>query len=185
MVRREAASAGGHVVLVGLMGAGKTTVGRQLAHALDLPFLDSDELIAARLGTTAAAIAERQGLDELHRIEVGLLLDGLASPEPSVIAAAASVIDDPRGRWALAAPSVRVVWLRAATDVLAQRTRGSAHRPLGTVDPERWLTAQDERRRRWFGAVADLTLDTVERPSRDLVAEVRAWLEQPAPPRTT
>ena len=100
-----------HVVLVGPMGVGKSSVGRGVAEALGRPLRDSDDDLAAERGIRGRELAATEGVDALHAWEAEHLLRSLASAEPSVIAAAASVVDDPRAAAALAEPFV--VWLRA------------------------------------------------------------------------
>jgi shikimate kinase len=165
----------GHLVLLGLMGVGKSTVGRVLARRLACRFLDSDEAIADRLGTTASGIADRSGLAALHRLEADVLHDALRSSPPAVIAAAASVVDDRRARSELTAPDVTVVWLRGGPAVLARRAAGGAHRPLG-ADPLALLAQQHERRSARFGQVADLTIDTDDRSPPAVADAVMRWL---------
>src|ERR671911_539129 len=100
-----------HVVLVGGMAVGKTTVGWRVAVSLRRPLRDSDIDLEAARGTSGRELAERDGTAALHRWEADHLLRALASPEPQVVAAAASVVDDDRCLHALAAPFV--AWLRA------------------------------------------------------------------------
>ncbi|MEV0378672.1 shikimate kinase [Nonomuraea sp. NPDC050643] len=137
-------------MVIGLMGSGKTTAGRLIGEALDLPFSDSDPFLVARYGGTAAQIAGRVGADELHRYEAEHVLHELAG-EPKVIAAAASTIEDPKVREALR--DAFVVWVDAADEVLAQRMRSSDHRP--DFDP----AAMRARREPYFREVADLVCD--------------------------
>src|SRR5689334_14413518 len=67
-----------HVVLMGLMGSGKSTVGRPLAARLDRPFVDNDDRLAARTGQTAREVAAAEGADALHAREAAVLVDALA-----------------------------------------------------------------------------------------------------------
>jgi shikimate kinase len=154
-----------HVVLVGPMGVGKTTVGAGLAARLGRRLRDSDADLQASRHIRGRELAARDGVDALHRWEARHLLDALAAPEPAVIAAAASVVDDPHCRRALAAPFV--VWLRAPARALAARMSPSDHRrplaaPGTTGDAGRALAALEgleaERAPR-FAAVADLAVD--------------------------
>lgn len=168
-----------HVVLVGLMGSGKTTVGAALAGALGRPHRDSDADLGRMTGRTAREIAGEDGIDRLHELELGVLLDALESETPSVISAAASVIDHPAGRAALRGPDIHVVWLRARPEVLARRaadgatgdaarrTRrgGSGHRP--DRGPAAGLAA---RRDPLYAAVADRTIDVEGRTIEQTVA---------------
>ena len=123
-----------HVVLVGSMGAGKSTVGKIVASRLGYTYVDSDDEVERRTGRTAREIAETDGLDALHQLELTVLLDALSSRSPSVIGSAASVVDDSVGRMALGMAR-QVVWLHADPEQLARRSAagGSDHRP--DVDP--------------------------------------------------
>src|SRR5438046_697618 len=98
-----------HIVLVGLMGAGKTTVGRRLAGYLGWPWRDSDLDIEADTGSTVRELREGAGVDAMHALEAAQLLHALAETDPSVISAAASVVDSAVCRRALKKPGVRVI----------------------------------------------------------------------------
>ena len=82
-----------HVVLVGLMGSGKTTVGRLVASSLGWPMRDSDTEIEAREGRTVRELDESVGTVAMHALEAEALLASLASPVPSVILAAVRAPD--------------------------------------------------------------------------------------------
>ncbi len=158
-----------HIVLLGLMGTGKTTVGRLLAARLQRQLRDSDELLEARHGRTAAEIADDVGADGLHRLEAEVLLDALASPTPCVIAAAASTIEDQRCRDALA--GAFGVWLRADASALATRVRQQAHRPLED-NVEQQLATQAARRDPLFARAADLIVDVDDSPPEETADSV-------------
>src|SRR5687767_9702466 len=108
-----------HIVVVGLMGSGKSTVGRALAEHLGLAFLDNDELLEARCGRTAAEVQDAGGRAELHRLEAEVLCEALARPQPCVVTAAASVVEDDAALARL--EHHQVVWLRASDEVLIAR----------------------------------------------------------------
>lgn len=152
------------------MGSGKTTIGVRLARALGWPHRDSDADIEASTGRTAREIAAADGIDSLHQRELRHLLDALAAGEPSVISAAASTIDEPAGRTALADPSIHVVYLHLAPELAIARMSKGKHRP----SPED-LRVQAARRDPRFRGVADQVVDTgMMRPG----AVVRAVTEQ-------
>lgn len=156
------------VVLVGLMGSGKTSVAQRLAAALGRPLRDSDADLRARFGASAAEQVAAEGQRVLHDREQRHLLDALAQEPPPVIAAAASVVDDGSCRAALG-PAF-VVWLDAPPRVLAERMRDGDHRPHYDPDLERMLSTQHERRAARFRQVADLVVD-VTGPDPDEVAQ--------------
>src|SRR3982750_2090111 len=116
------------LVLVGLMGVGKSTVGRRLAKRLGLPFVDSDSAIEDAAGYSPAEMYERFGEADFRDGErrlVARLIDG----EISVIATGGGVFIDPRTR-KLLNERANTIWLDAPVDVLADRTSHRDTRPL-------------------------------------------------------
>ena len=164
--------------MVGLMGVGKTTVGRLLAASLGRPMLDSDAEIAAREGTTVREIQRLRGAGALHSLEAEILLEALERTEPSVICAAASTIDDERCRRALRAPGVTVVWLEARLATLVARYDCDPHRPRYPQGTQAALAAQLAARSERFASLADVTVDVDERTPEQVLEQV---LELPAP----
>jgi len=165
-----------HVVLVGAMGSGKSTIGKRVAAALDLPFLDNDEMLERATGSSAAALAARDGIDALHRAEAEVVLDALRATRPAVIAAAASTITDADVRRALR--DVTVVWLRAEPEVLAGRLPGTSTRPFAGADPARLVQEQSERRDPLFAAAADQAVATDISDVNAVVASVLRGLRE-------
>ena len=111
------------VVLVGLMGVGKSTVGRRLAKRLGLPFVDSDSAIADASGFSAAEVYERFGEQDFRDGERRLVAR-LVEGEIRVIATGGGAFVDPRTRELLNERAI-TIWLDAPVDVLAERTRGA------------------------------------------------------------
>lgn len=144
-----------HLVLVGLMGVGKTTIGAIIAQRLRRRLFDSDLTIEAATGRTVKNILADGGVDELRRHEAQALLDALAQDEPAVIAAAAGVVLDDDHRTALQAADVDVVWLTADPAVLAPRTAGRGHRPWLDDDPVGTLRRMEREREPLYRDVAD------------------------------
>lgn len=165
-----------HVVVLGPMAVGKTTVARALAARRGWSWRDSDADLAARRGVTGRQLAGADGVAALHRWEADDLLAALADPTPSVVSAAASVVDDPRCRAALGPAAVVV--LTAPPDVLARRmaadraaAEGGWRRPLGP-DETAAIAALDRRRAPAFAEVADVVVETAGRTADEVVALV-------------
>jgi len=149
----------GHIVLVGLMGSGKSTVGRLLAARLHRPFLDSDEMVEARTGRTVREIFEADGEAAYRPLETEALLDALATPEPAVIAAAGGVVLSPVNRDALRRGAGKVVWLRASPALLVDRAVRQDHRPLLEQDPEGTMARMAADRTELYAEVAGEVID--------------------------
>jgi shikimate kinase len=145
-----------HVVLVGAMGVGKTTVGGLVASRLGRRLHDSDVELAAT-GRTGREVAVSAGVAALHRWEADDLLESLDAPEPSVIAAAASVVEDPRCVAAL--EPAFTVWLWAPPETLEQRMASGPHRRELGDEPLVAIAALAQRRDPAYRQVADLTVD--------------------------
>ena len=160
----------GHIVLVGLMGSGKTTVGEALAAALGVPRRDSDADIERDTGLRGRDLAARDGIDALHALEARHLLDALREPSSTVICTAASVIDDPACRAALRDPDHLVVWLDASPEALGARLSHDDHRPGFGPDVVEVIREQAVHRTPLFREVADLTLDAREPPETSAAA---------------
>jgi len=170
------------IVLVGLMGVGKSTVGRALAESIGYRFIDNDAGIEAEYDATGAELAEQLGVDGLHRLEAAQLANALDSfgAEPVVIAAAASVIEDEASRRLLA--SHPVVWLDAPSVYLADRLHGGDHRRSLGPDPGVALAKQSDDRRERFKAVADATVAVEGRSIQSIVEEIVHRLTPAATP---
>jgi shikimate kinase len=162
-----------HVVIVGLMGTGKSTTGTRLGYALGREFLDNDVLLEARTGATAARLQRDRGQEELHRLEAEVLLDALAGRPLAVIAAAASVVERDDVRQALSAACV--VWLRATVGELTERLDDPGSRPIGD-DRRLTLQRQADERSALYAAVADIVVDTTGKDPDTVMAEVIAQL---------
>lgn len=162
------------------MGAGKTTVGAALAEAIGYRFVDNDAGIEAEYDATGAELADRLGVEALHRIEAQQLRGAIEwfDTEPVVIAAAASVIDNPASRALL--QSRTTVWLDAPPHYLAGRLSGATHRRKLGLDPARALADQRAARSEAFGSVADIVVAVEGRSTADIVDEIHARLLDPA-----
>ena len=162
------------VVLVGLMGSGKTTVGRLVATALGWPLRDSDTEIERREGRTVRELDQTVGTVAMHALEAQALLASLASPVPSVVLAAASTIEDEAAVAALRDPALLVAWLRISPATAAARFASRDHRPRFGDDPSTFLAQQAARRDPLFASVATLTLDADDASPEALASQIVA-----------
>ncbi|KIT15935.1 shikimate kinase [Jannaschia aquimarina] len=122
------------IVLVGMMGSGKTAVGTALAERLDVPFRDTDEAIVAASRMSIAEIFERDG-EAFFRAREREILNRLLDAGPGVVSTGGGIFLDQRNRDAIAARGVSV-WLRASADLLWSRVKHRTTRPLlMTSDP--------------------------------------------------
>lgn len=153
---------GEHVLLIGMMGAGKTTIGEMVASKLNRPYIDNDTQVEYVTGRTVAEIWRDGGEEEFRRHESAALRAAIQSPSPSVIAVAGGAVLDPVNRTQLADAGT-VVWLRARIETLAERLRDDEddHRPLlsGPVGLEDVLERLEEERRPIYGELADAIVD--------------------------
>jgi shikimate kinase len=149
---------GDHVVLVGMMGTGKTTVGRLVAERLGRPFVDSDEQVEVRTGRTVREIFESDGEAAFRREESEALAEALEAGEPAVVAAAGGVVLDPENRRRLRDAGL-VVWLRADPALLVGRVGSATHRPLLADDPAGVLRRLAEERAPLYTEVSDEVID--------------------------
>jgi shikimate kinase len=122
------------ISLIGLPGSGKSTVGRQLARRLQLPFVDSDQAIEARLGCPIREFFEREGEARFRDIEAEVI-DALSQQGPGVLSTGGGAVLRPENRERLRARG-RVIYLKSHPEELIRRLRHDTNRPLLQVaDP--------------------------------------------------
>jgi shikimate kinase len=166
------------IVLVGLMGAGKSTVGRRLAVRLDLPFKDADAEIEAAAGMSISDIFATHGepyFREGERRVIGRLLQ----EGPSVLATGGGAFMHPETRAWIAQAAVSI-WLKAEFEVLMRRVRKRANRPLlKNADPEGSMRQLMAARQPVY-ALADLTVESRDIPHDRVVDDalnaLQSWL---------
>lgn len=165
------------VALVGLMGAGKTAVGRALARLLDVPFRDSDEEIEAAAAMTIAEIFARDG-EAFFRAKESQVLARLLEAPPFVLSTGGGAYLSAENRALIAARGV-AVWLDAAPDLLWARVRHRTTRPLlQTSDPKATLEALHGARAPFY-AKAPIRVPSEPGLSVDeMAARVRGALEE-------
>lgn len=162
----------GHVVLIGLMGTGKSTVGKKLATNLGREFFDSDVEIERQQGATISEIFEQRGEASFRVTEEIVLAELLGRPVPMVLATGGGVILSEANRSRLGSPH-HVVWLRAEVRTLVNRMtpKGAAKRPLLAGDVEARLTEMIGARSDLYQQVAKTIVD-VDGLSADRVCEI-------------
>lgn len=165
-----------HVVLVGLMGVGKSTVGRRLAKDMVRPFADADEQVELRAGLAIPAIFRRDGEEGFRRLETDVLTDLVSRDAPLVIAAGGGAVSRAQNR-AVLHPRGFVVWLRASAEFLVDRT-DTTHRPLLADDAEGTLRRLMVERAPLYEGVADAVVDVEpfhdgdEKPKRAIARHI-------------
>ncbi|RBP18256.1 3-dehydroquinate synthase [Roseiarcus fermentans] len=167
-VRRVAAALGSRsVVLVGMMGAGKTSVGKRLAARLGLPFVDADAEIEAGAQLTISEIFERFGeayFREGERRVIARLLNG----GPQVLATGGGAFMNAATRDAIAAGGVSI-WLKPEVEVLLARVRKKANRPLLQTDDQEGALRRILADRAPIYALADITIESRDGPHESVV----------------
>jgi shikimate kinase len=171
------------IALVGLMGAGKSAIGKRLALRLGLPFVDADDEIERAAGCTIAEFFERFGEAEFRAGE-RRVIQRLLYGAPHVLSTGGGAYMDPETR-ALMRQNAITVWLRAELDVLYDRVRKRAHRPLLRQGDPREILARLMNQRYPVYAEADIVVESTAQPAditTDQVLEaLRRHLEpQPA-----
>lgn len=164
------------VVLVGLMGAGKTSIGRVLAARIGLVFVDADSEIEAAAGTTIEEIFAHEG-EAVFRSGERRVIARLLTGPPRVIATGGGAFMDPETRAAVKKRGVSV-WLKADLDTLVKRTSRRGGRPLlRNGDPREILATLIDRRYPVY-AEADITVETGDEAPEHVVERVIAALER-------
>ena len=152
-----------HLVLVGLMGTGKSTVGRRIAHKLGWEFLDTDDEINRITGRTVRQIFESDGEDFFRNIEHDVLASAWQLSTPHVIAGAGGIILRADNR-ELLKTSKYVIWLHAPLQVLIERigqraAKGDGHRPLIDGNPAERLQKLYVERESLYREVSSFEID--------------------------
>lgn len=167
------------LVLVGLMGAGKSAVGRRVAERLDIPFIDADAEIEAAAGCTIAEIFEQHGEEEFRNGERRVMKRLLETEPVHVLATGGGAFIDPETR-ALIKEKAISIWLRAELDVLFERVSRKSHRPLlKTPDPKGKLAELMTERYPVY-AEADITVNSGQGPIGSMVDRVLSALKKHA-----
>lgn len=170
------------MVLVGLMGSGKSTVGQRVATRLDRHFVDADAALEEIADRTIAQVFEHDGEAGFRDLEADTFEELLEHHEPCVIASGGGLVLRAENRARLRRPDVTVVYLEADPAFLASRVKPKPHRPLlnGDQSPREVLARLHAERSALYAEVADLTVevqpfhDRSAAPKDDLAARVAA-----------
>ena len=146
------------IVLIGMMGSGKTTVGRALAVRTGWPYMDNDELVRRVTGREPAEIDATDGEAVLHEGEAQALRHALTIPPPLIVGAAAWIVTHPSSV-ALLRGQASVVYLRARPETLRARIGAGSGRREAATDLE-WLRAKTTERDHIYREMAAVVIDT-------------------------
>jgi len=167
---------GSNIILVGLMGSGKSILGKQLASRLSLKLVDLDDEIVAQAGKTIPEVFKDEGEQAFRALESKLLAEALVQGEKHIIATGGGAILSAENR-ALMKQHGRVIWLDASPTVLAERIAGDTNRPLlDDVDPLFKMISLAMQRNPLYAEVADLRVDTEKLSDEEAVAKIIHFL---------
>lgn len=159
------------IFLIGPMGAGKSTIGRLLAKALDVDFLDSDKEIERKTGVSIPTIFEYEGEAGFRRREAEAIAQ-LTDIVPIVLATGGGSVQLPENR-SLLRDRGFVVYLHCPVEKQLERTHKDTNRPLlQTEDPRQKLTDLFQIREPWYRELADYVVDTGQASSRSVVRQI-------------
>jgi len=159
------------ILLVGMMGAGKTTTGKLVAEKLGWDYLDSDVEVEKKTGLTVPALFARDGEVAFRDAEAEVLRAACARTDPVVVSVAGGAVLRPENRDLLRACG-DVIWLRARPTTLAARVGDGVGRPLLDGDPGAALRALDAVRRPLYAEVADETIDVDDLTPDEVAARI-------------
>lgn len=172
------------VILIGMMGSGKTTIGRLLSERTGWPYVDNDDLVRRRYGATSRELLASGGRGALREAEKAALHLGLELTPPVIVGVAAGTILDAESRDRMRDAGI-VVWLSATAGTLIERAMDAEHRPFLDTAGREWMIEAVADRRPLYESVASLTVDTDADTPAKAVERIRAHLasagcEEPA-----
>ncbi len=169
-----------NIFLVGLMGSGKTTIGRALAKRLNLRFVDADHEIEARTGASIPLIFEIEGEASFRQREADVIRD-LTAEQGIVLATGGGAVLNEQSRRYLHERGT-VIYLRASVNSILQRTSHDRNRPLlQTADPRARIEELSKQRAPLYEEVAHITIETGRPNVQSVVQNILAQLERNTP----
>ena len=163
------------ILLIGMMGSGKTTIGRELAALTGWPLVDNDQLVRELTGREPQAIAAEDGEDALHDAEAAAFEGALRLSPPLIVGVAGAMVDRPEVRETLRGAG-HVVWLRARPETLRARIGSGAGRRPDAVDLA-WLVARAKERETRYREVAHQVLDVDDAAPAEVAAAILRAVE--------
>jgi shikimate kinase len=160
------------VLLVGMMGSGKTSVGREISARTGWPYRDNDEAVEAVTGLPTRQLHEQRGTEALREAESRVLHEALTAEPPFIAGIAGGVVEADSDVQALRDADAFVVYLHTPVDELVRRVGSSQHRPFLQPDPEGALRALYAGREPRYREVADLVVDTSQGDAADHAGQV-------------
>ena len=149
------------IVLVGLMGSGKTTVGKRIAQELGYEFADSDDLVASAAGKSVRDMFSQDGEAVFRKYESDAIRSILADGKSSIVlATGGGAVVSSENRTVISHHASHVVWLDASVADLVVRTKSGTARPLLDGDAGKTLQSLSDQRSAWYEEVATLRIDT-------------------------
>jgi shikimate kinase len=177
------AEAAGRVLLIGMMGAGKSTVGRATGSLLGWSYFDNDELLARATGKSTREVLEQDGERALRRAERRALDIALSEAGPLIAGVAGGIVTDPLD-WQRLRTGGFVVWLRASLGLLARRIAGT-NRPWLGDSPLVALEHLYAGREALYSSVADLVVDVDAREPGQIARLIAGALPATPAPRSS
>lgn len=165
------------ILLVGMMGCGKTTLGKVLSRRLNLPFIDSDKEIEKASGCSISDLFATYGEEEFRRGEERIMARLLTESKPCVLSSGGGAFLSLKTQ-AIAKKHAISVWIRADVDLLSHRTEGRKHRPLVPAKDNKKAIERLVKECYPLYANADLTLDTHPEPISKTVQRLLKLLTQ-------
>ena len=158
------------IFVIGLMGAGKSTIGRRLSRRTSWPYFDNDVLVEQVAGRTAPEIEADGGVAALHDAELAAFEHALTIPPPVILGVAGFVVVDPEHRRRMREAGT-VIWLRARPETLRRRVGSGRGRREDATDID-WIRSVVAERTPAFEEAADIVIDVDRLRPRHVVEEI-------------